>query len=249
MDILMWAREVKCPWDSTVLSNAALEGHLDIIKWAVENDCPWSPKVFPNAALRGHFEILKWCHEKTGNYWDVRTIINAAQRGDLDIFKWLCQDSFPSFVTKDVYTRAAICGHIHIIKWLRKRRSGWENDHSITGDVSWDHSVCSSAASGGHLDVLKWAIKHNRENPGNFFLNLSSNNGNLEMIKWGESEGFLWNCFFCGNSSRRGYVDILKWSVDMGYDPEIIITDDAPLRGSFNTLIELRKLMVKKQQG
>jgi len=41
LEVLKWARENGCKWDSWTCSNAAEGGHLDVLQWARENDCPW----------------------------------------------------------------------------------------------------------------------------------------------------------------------------------------------------------------
>src|ERR1700722_2419795 len=54
LNIVKWARENRCPWDSQTCSNAALGGHLEVLKWARENQCPWNNLTCYNAALGGH---------------------------------------------------------------------------------------------------------------------------------------------------------------------------------------------------
>ena len=41
LEILKWAREHGCEWDSFTCANAALGGHLETLKWARENGCEW----------------------------------------------------------------------------------------------------------------------------------------------------------------------------------------------------------------
>ena len=40
LEVLKWARENGCPWDSFTCSYAALNGHLEVLRWAKENGCP-----------------------------------------------------------------------------------------------------------------------------------------------------------------------------------------------------------------
>ena len=40
LDVLKWARENGCEWDSWTCAYAAQNGHFDVLKWARENGCP-----------------------------------------------------------------------------------------------------------------------------------------------------------------------------------------------------------------
>ena len=42
---------------------AASNGHLDVLKWARENGCKWDSLTCSNAALNGHLYVLKWASE------------------------------------------------------------------------------------------------------------------------------------------------------------------------------------------
>ena len=50
-------------------ANAALNGHLEMLKWARENGCDWNSDTCANAAINGHLEVLKWAREN-GCQWD-----------------------------------------------------------------------------------------------------------------------------------------------------------------------------------
>ena len=40
LDILQWARNNGCEWDSQTCKVAKLNGYLDIVEWARTNGCP-----------------------------------------------------------------------------------------------------------------------------------------------------------------------------------------------------------------
>jgi len=40
LEVLQWAVEHGCPWDSQTCTMAAMWGQLDVLKWAWEHDCP-----------------------------------------------------------------------------------------------------------------------------------------------------------------------------------------------------------------
>jgi hypothetical protein len=69
LELLKWARENGCDWDSRTCANAAEGGHLELLKWARENGCPWDWRTCADAAREGHLELLKWAHEN-GCDWD-----------------------------------------------------------------------------------------------------------------------------------------------------------------------------------
>ena len=39
LDLLIWARQNGCEWDSYICSDAAYNGHLEVLKWARQNGC------------------------------------------------------------------------------------------------------------------------------------------------------------------------------------------------------------------
>ena len=45
LEVLKWAREIGCKWNSDTCSFAAKNGHLEVLKWARENGCKWSFKT------------------------------------------------------------------------------------------------------------------------------------------------------------------------------------------------------------
>src|SRR5436305_1902071 len=63
LNVLKWARENGCNWDSCTCAYAAKNGHLSILKWARGNDgdlCDWNSCTCAYAALNGYLDILKW---------------------------------------------------------------------------------------------------------------------------------------------------------------------------------------------
>jgi hypothetical protein len=77
LNIIQWARENGCGWDSLTCSGAAQGGHLEVLKWARENGCEWDSCTCFHAAKGGHLEILKWTRENGCN-WNYLTCSYAA---------------------------------------------------------------------------------------------------------------------------------------------------------------------------
>ena len=49
--------------DYRTCSAAAREGHLDILKWARDHGCDWDSETCWFAAQGGHLDVLKWARE------------------------------------------------------------------------------------------------------------------------------------------------------------------------------------------
>ena len=63
MEVLKWARENGCEWNSLTCSYAAEGGHLDVLQWARENGCECGAATCVCAARSGHLEVLRWARE------------------------------------------------------------------------------------------------------------------------------------------------------------------------------------------
>ncbi len=61
LEILKWARENGCIWNSNTCTNAAYYGHLEILKWALENHCNRS---YYSLFKLEHDHIIKWLIEQ-----------------------------------------------------------------------------------------------------------------------------------------------------------------------------------------
>jgi hypothetical protein len=62
LDVLQWARQQECPWDSNTCAYAAKGGRLDIIQWARQQaePCPWNVDTCAEATRGGHLAVLQW---------------------------------------------------------------------------------------------------------------------------------------------------------------------------------------------
>jgi len=85
--VLKYARENGCHWDSSVVQNAARNGHLEILKYAHENGLEYDSWTHVDAAQQGHLHIIKYLHEN-GCLMYGATPINASLYGHFDCFKY-----------------------------------------------------------------------------------------------------------------------------------------------------------------
>src|SRR5580698_3081438 len=65
------------------INSVAKLGYLNIVQWARENGCDWNSSTCSYAAKGGHLEVLKWAHEN-GCDWDSSTCFHAAREGHLE---------------------------------------------------------------------------------------------------------------------------------------------------------------------
>src|SRR5580692_11608323 len=56
LEVLKWARDEGCSWDSITCTYAAENGHLEVLKWARSEGCEWNSYTCSWAAENGHLE-------------------------------------------------------------------------------------------------------------------------------------------------------------------------------------------------
>jgi len=86
LNILIWAREHGCDWDSCTCSIAAREGHLDCLIWAREHGCDWYSDTCRAAAEGGHLDCLIWAIEN-GCRWYKQLCLNYIK--DDNVKEWI----------------------------------------------------------------------------------------------------------------------------------------------------------------
>ena len=78
-------------------------------------------------------------------------------------------------------------------------------------DCPWDELTCMYAAKHGHLGTLRWA----RENGCPWDKRTCSGaalGGHLEVLKWARAKGCPWDEWTCANAAKSGHLEILKWA-------------------------------------
>jgi ankyrin repeat protein len=63
LDVLTWAREQGCPWNTCTCDYAAIHGHLNCLKYARENGCPCDILTSKFAIRNNHLHILVYLIE------------------------------------------------------------------------------------------------------------------------------------------------------------------------------------------
>jgi hypothetical protein len=65
LDVLVWAREHRCPRDKQSFQTEAEHGHLDVWIWARQHGCAWYEYTCRAAANHGHLDVWSG-RESTG---------------------------------------------------------------------------------------------------------------------------------------------------------------------------------------
>jgi len=147
MSGLQWARKQGSPWNELACAQGARGGHLDIVKWLREQGCHWDSSTADGAA-GGHLDLLKWAR-KEGCPWHTSTFRDAAKGAHLDVMEWLWENECP-FNRADMNPTLTVLGddNLELVKWMHERDMLLMNP---PGPNPGEH-----AASGGHLEMLKW---------------------------------------------------------------------------------------------
>ncbi|KAL6045268.1 Ankyrin repeat domain-containing protein [Balamuthia mandrillaris] len=158
LEILKWARSQGCPWNANTTWNAAFKGHLEVLAWAVGNGCPLDAQHACDWAARaGQVAIVRWLLDTPGFTWLPNWVYNEdaediadgrgmRQEDALELLKLSRQVGHPW--TTDMFSFAALGGHLETIRWLWKE------------GCPFDEDVCAMAAGSGELEALQWLHAH-----------------------------------------------------------------------------------------
>jgi hypothetical protein len=124
------------------------------------------------------------------------------------------------------FLQAVKRGRLGVAKWLFAcmKRAPQERDKADY------HLVCALAASGGHLEILKWARAngcHWDKNPpwdANNYWRFWDNDtcanaaagGHLGVLQWAHENGCWWNEMTCANAAYGGHMGVLQWARENG---------------------------------
>lgn len=161
--------------------------YMHIILWAMtmKPNYKWNEQAFVFGIKYNRLEILKWLNEQKCP-WDEKTCDKAAYRGHLDIIRWALEDQ--KFKCSTLWCRiAAEQGKIHIVQWAHEK--GYI-------DPTNTYYLCTWIATGGNLELLKWAC----------------------------ATGYPLNRTVCRNAAQFGRLEILKWAIEQGCHWHHIIT-------------------------
>ena len=85
-----------------------------------------------------------------------------------------------------------------------------------------NESVCSAAAAGGHLEVLKWA-RTNGCGWNHRVCTEAARHGHLEVLKWARSHGCPLDADTCSSAAAGGRLEVLQWARTLMVVPVVVV--------------------------
>lgn len=82
LELLRYAHEHGCAWDSETCVDAAAGGHLECLQYAHAHDCPWDWESCAEAAEGGHWACYQYAHEYSFDQYLRKYEISGSRDGD-----------------------------------------------------------------------------------------------------------------------------------------------------------------------
>lgn len=125
-----------------------------------------------------------------------------------------CDPPFDTMDRQKDAVHAAREGRFSVAKWLYScmRQSPAEGDETVFV------SMCSMAALGGHLEILRWLRENGCPWNGAKYGIYAVHGSRLDVLEWlTESEGEYMNYYLIGQyAARNGRRECLEWALDNG---------------------------------
>lgn len=86
--------------------------------------------------------------------------------------------------------------------------------YAIKNGCRWDRYTCRNAAAGGHLQCLKYVVGNGC--PTNDTYNCAAYHGNLEIMKYAHENRFIWDEDTCIYAAKKGHLECLKYAHENG---------------------------------
>jgi len=134
------------------------------------------------------------------------TFLEAALEGNVQALNWMQQKSLSAYFSSGDICKVARAGQLESLKWIvRTRRVYWKNIPN----------ACSSAAEGGHLDVLTW-LKRDQKCPWDECTWFSAESaGHVHILEFLRKNNMATNSkvkHFLGTSAiEKDHVSVVFW--------------------------------------
>ncbi|GLC38720.1 hypothetical protein PLESTM_000767300 [Pleodorina starrii] len=148
---------------------------------------------------------LQWLHGR-GYPMEEYAAKLAAENGDSAALQFLLEQA--GVLTHDIdCMEVAWKGHLDILQYLRGR-----------GKPLINAMVARSAASGGHLHVVVWAVETLGVTPDNTgdLLDRAATSGNIELMSWLRDRGWAWGHQAVVTAAFSGRMEALDWILAHG---------------------------------
>lgn len=211
-----------CPIDSKTqgIDKAIARGDLEMVKWLYAHGFKFTNDATRNAAEHGHLHILQWLYNNIPLMGGSTAIMDsAAVHNHLVIVKWLHENKYGG-CTGTALGTAARKGYLEMVQWLIANRSEFgvangakPNDDEPTSTVIVAiTNAMFSAASRGHLEIVQFLDRYQREPFARFGMDVVAANGHLEILKWlhsNRSEGCTTDAM--DQAASKGHIDVVQW--------------------------------------
>ena len=115
-------------------------------------------------------------------------------------------------------------GNLALLMWMRDERK-----------CHFDATVCTAAASGGQLEVLKWARMNGCEwNWGTCMM--AACNGHLEVLQWVRENGCPWHKRTYCAAAANGHLHVLQWARENGRELDAEVLRELAANGHLHIL-------------
>jgi hypothetical protein len=174
LHVLKWAKEKNLEFPDAWMGKAANSGNLEVIQWVKDNHFSLNHS-FSWACMGGHVHVLDWLLENGKNLRNRHSrsyFLNAAEGGHVPVFQWLADHNRIPEVPAEIYGRAAVRGHIEVLRWMK------ENGYPGI------ELVCVKGAEGGRLGVVKWGKEEGGLEVDEKVMRKALKGGCLETIEW-----------------------------------------------------------------
>lgn len=230
LEMLKWAIENGCRVDFNTIRAAAGSNQILILKYLYSHGYRIRGDNFDEAAKNGHIEVFKWFKEIDSiNSIVSSDLLNTAiKNNQINLIKYMNNNSF-SFNSHS-FNYAVEFGELDLIKCLyemgckHNTLSGCriEKNHIdifkllIEKGYEIHGRDFTNLARKGNLSILKWLCTQSDEmNPASVSVE-AIKNGYLEILKWIDDEGYIWNIEQCLELSRRhNYKHIEEWILQL----------------------------------
>jgi hypothetical protein len=217
--------------------DAAKNGHIIILQWIIpiittdgdhRDHSSWSHKICCTAAEHGHQEILEWLWPMMTYDYLTKICISAIKGDRFDILQWLYSNG--ATWDNDAYSIAAQWGRFEILQWLWKIRRPDIPTRTTSLHIS------SSAAAGGHLDILEWLVANGVE-VGNTAAIDAADAGHVHILKWLYLRNIVLDEDGLELAAANGHLAVLEWAYSIGI-PMSIDIGEAAIHSKDITLIK-----------
>ena len=233
IELVKYLRSEDIPWNESTFYEAAYVGNIAMLQYLIDNDCPHDdPRICAKAIgindSEKALEVLQWLHNQNIS-WDENTCTTAARIGNLialkfarskdcawnefcleaaiqsrnlELVEYCLQNSCPLGTSDICHYAMEDYDHDQALRMLRLLRKF---------SVPWSTMTCTSDASYGNFDALKWAVSKGCAFDRQQCANYAAWYGNIEALSWFKAQGVVSNEIAAVGAAQNGHLETLKW--------------------------------------